>query len=154
MTTKHQSQEFIAHYQSIYQNIHFTRDKNEPSPSSESIAVMNHLVLSGPLTVTEAAQHFNRAQSAMSELIDRLQARGYVARIKDSRDKRKTLVWLTEVGREAFDRTQEVLDRSLLDESLQMLSTDQRLSLIESMQALVIASQKVISNRRKRNEPM
>ena len=83
----------MALYQSVYQNLHSTRGKGERCPSSESIAIMHHLILSRPLTVTEAANHFDRGQSAMSEIIDRIQPNGYVDRVKDSRDKRRTLVW-------------------------------------------------------------
>lgn len=150
MTDITQTHEFMA----LYQNLHSTWNKDERSPSAESIAVMNHLILSGPLTVTEAALHFNRAQSAMSELFDRLQLNGYVERMKDSRDKRKTLVWLTDLGRETYARTQEVLDRELLHESLQMLPLAQRSNLLETMQQLIIASQKVVSKRRTKNESM
>lgn len=154
MTDITQTHEFMALYQSLYQNLHSTWNKDERSPSAESIAVMNHLILSGPLTVTEAALHFNRAQSAMSELFDRLQLNGYVERMKDSRDKRKTLVWLTDLGRETYARTQEVLDRELLHESLQMLPLAHRSNLLETMQQLIIASQKVVSKRRTKNESM
>jgi len=151
MKIQNSTKEFMALYQSIYQNLHSTWAKGERNPSSESIAIINHLILSGPLTVTEAARHFDRAQSAMSELIDRMQANGYVDRIKDSRDKRRTLVWLTKSGRDLFDRTQEVLDRKLLEESMQKLSEDEREKLITSLRSIVLASQVILSTRRKDN---
>jgi|GEM_PF-246028 len=56
----------------VYHRLHYRWRKAEYRPSTESLAMLNHLAISGPLTVTEAAQHFDRAQSAMSELIDRL----------------------------------------------------------------------------------
>jgi len=60
--------------------------------------VLHHLSLTGPLTVTEAARHLGRAQSVMSEMIDHLEAKGFLARHRDTRDKRRTLVWLTAAG--------------------------------------------------------
>ena len=124
-------------YQSVYENLHSTWDKTERPPSAESIAVLKHLILSGPLTVTEAALHFQRGQSAMSELISRLQANGYVDRHKDHRDRRKTLVWLTDEGRDIYRRTQEVLDRDLLAESLERLPENERRTLVKCLQSLV-----------------
>ena len=140
--------EFMVLYSDIYRCLHASWDKHEYYPSSEALAVMNHLLLSGPLTITEAAQHFDRAQSAMSELIDRLQANDYVARIKDSRDRRRTLIWLTEKGRRLHQRTQEVLNRNLLQQSLNVLTETQRLQLLESLQALLAAAHMVLTNKR------
>ena len=144
--------EFMALYSDIYRRLHASWDKHEYYPSSEALAVMSHLLLSGPLTITEAAQHFNRAQSAMSELIDRLQANDYVTRIKDSRDRRRTLIWLTDKGRLLYQRTQEVLNRELLQQSLELLAEPQRQQLLENFQALVTAAQTVLKQRRNQHE--
>ena len=145
---KHNSTaEFMFLYQSIYHYLRSTWNKDEHHPSSEAIAVLNHLILSGPLTISEAALHFNRSQSAMSELVDRLQANGYVDRLKDSRDKRKNIVWLTKKGRDVFDKTQEVLDRELLNESINMLSENERANLLNSMKSLASAAQTLITQK-------
>lgn len=143
MAEKSRAKQFVSQYKIIYQNIHTFWDKDEAYPSPESLAVMNHLMLSGPLTVAEAAKHFGRSQSAMSELFDRLQAKGYIDRIKDQRDKRKRLIWLTKNGRSIFEKTQNVLDLSLLDASLNLLSKNQREQLLDGMQLLALASKRI-----------
>jgi DNA-binding MarR family transcriptional regulator len=152
MVDSNPAQEFMELYRSIYKYLHVVRDKNEHYPSAEALAVMGHLILSGPLTVSEAAKHFKRAQSAMSELIDRLQANGYLDRVQDSRDKRRTLIWLTPAGHRAYEQVQEVLDRKLLTDSLNRLSDKDRNNLLQGLQALVSASQSVVSNKRKEHE--
>ncbi|AJQ93686.1 MarR family winged helix-turn-helix transcriptional regulator [Gynuella sunshinyii] len=140
---------FIKLYGDVYRCLHASWDKHENYPSAESQAVMNHLLLAGPLTISEAARHFDRAQSAMSELIDRLQAHGLVTRIKDERDRRRTLIWLTEQGRQMQQRLQEVLNRELLRQSLQQLPEAQQQQLFGSMEALVVAAQTILSQQRK-----
>ncbi|TRY12750.1 MarR family transcriptional regulator [Shewanella hanedai] len=152
MTIDDSSEQFISLYQSVYKNLHSAWEDDVQRPSSEAIAVMNHLVISGPLTVTEAATHFNRAQSAMSELIDRLQANGYVDRVKDARDKRKTFVWLTKSGREIFNKTQEVLDRELLENSMELLTVSERTALIKSLESIASASQAILTKKRQEDE--
>ena len=146
MNEKNMAQTFLSQYKNIYQNLHTFWEKGETYPSPESLAVMNHLTRSGPLTVAEAARHFGRSQSAMSELFDRLQVRGYVSRIKDQRDKRKRLIWLTKNGRAVFKKTQEVLDIGQLEASLNVLSEAQREQLFNGMESLVLASKQIVSN--------
>jgi DNA-binding MarR family transcriptional regulator len=59
--------------------LHTRREKRGHRPGAQGHAVMQHLALSGPLTVGEAARHFERAQSVVSELVDRLAADGFVS---------------------------------------------------------------------------
>lgn len=63
MNSKYAASRFLLLYQDIYHHLHFYWDKDERALSPEAIAVMNHLALCGPLTVSEAVRHFDRAQS-------------------------------------------------------------------------------------------
>lgn len=92
MNTAESAAQFAMLYPALYRLLHSRWHKGEQRPSPEALAVMTHLQLSGPLTVGEAALHFDRAQSAMSELVDRAQAAGWLERAPDGRDRRRTLV--------------------------------------------------------------
>ena len=105
--------------------------------TSESIAALQHLTEAGPLTVAEAAVHLGRSQSAMSEMLDRLERRGLVARVSDQRDRRRTLVWLTDDGRDALDEAQRVLSEVRLRDAFTALDSAQRDRLIELMRSLI-----------------
>jgi DNA-binding MarR family transcriptional regulator len=107
--------------------------------TSESIAALQHLVETGPLTVAEAARHLKRSQSAMSEMLDRLERRNLVARIADERDRRRTLVWLTDEGQDALDEAQRVLSEGRLREAFDGLDQTDRVRLIEAMRLLIDA---------------
>ena len=63
------------------------------------LAVMRHLPGSGPLTVGELAVHLGIGRATATELIDRLEAKGLVERMRDQRDQRRVFVWLTKEGR-------------------------------------------------------
>jgi len=64
------------------------------------LAVLRHLAGAGPLTVGELAVHLEVGRATASELVDRLEDRGLVERMRDERDQRRVFVWLTKGGRE------------------------------------------------------
>jgi DNA-binding MarR family transcriptional regulator len=108
--------------------------------TSESTATLQHLIDTGPLTVAEAATHLGRSQSAMSEMIDRLEQRGPVARVSDQRDRRRTLVWLTDLGMAALDEAQQVLSDSRLRAAFTALDGPERKQLIEALRRFIDAT--------------
>lgn len=105
--------------------------------TAESVAVVQHLADSGPLTVGEAARHMKRSQAAMSELIARLVRRGVLARLKDERDRRRTLIWLTEDGWAALDSARSVLSPELLEKAFRGMKPIERKTLIAGMRTLI-----------------
>jgi DNA-binding MarR family transcriptional regulator len=103
-------------------------------------AVLQHLEIAGPLTVTEAARHMQRAQSVMSEMIDGLEKKGLLARMRDGKDRRRTLVWLTDEGRKAMASQRQVLCADRLEQAFAQLSEEARFQLLQSLQALIDAA--------------
>lgn len=110
-------------------------------PTPEAVGVLLHLVKTGPLTVTEAARHMHRSQAATSELLGRLVTRGLLARVRDERDRRRTLVWLTPTGQAVLDEARQVLSPALLARALDNLTPTQRRRLVTSMNLLLTAGQ-------------
>ncbi|MHC4512089.1 MAG: MarR family winged helix-turn-helix transcriptional regulator [Planctomycetota bacterium] len=131
---------FAALFPDVYRRFHRRVHHAEYQLTSESLAIVQHLADSGPLTVTEAARHMDRSQAAMSELFARLVSRGLLARMPDERDRRRVLVWLTEAGREALASARSVLSPDLLAPAFERVAPADRASLIENMQALVEGS--------------
>jgi DNA-binding MarR family transcriptional regulator len=76
----------------------------------------------------------------MSEMIDRLEGRGLVARVADQRDRRRTLIWLTNPGRTALDEAQQVLSESRLRNAFAGLDGQEREQLIEALRRFVDVS--------------
>lgn len=127
-------------YPAIYERLHARWSLAEKRPSAESLAVLQHLWQTGPLTVGEAAQHFERAPSAVSELVDRLEANDWVARSPDGRDRRRTLLWLTDTGRAVLERSRDVLERDALAAALARMTGAERERLVDGLRALVAAA--------------
>jgi len=134
------SREFADLFPAIYR--HFCRRwaPDEYRPSAEAAAILEHLSDTGPLTVTEAARHFERSQAATSELVERLRRRGLIDRIRDERDQRRHLVWLTEEGRAVVADLRRVLDPKLLDPAFSKLTPRERDGLVAGLRALLAAA--------------
>jgi DNA-binding MarR family transcriptional regulator len=135
-------------FPAIYLRLHARLPKRGHRPPADAMAVLQHLAISGPLTIGEAAQHFDRAQSVVSELVDRLSERKLVERIRDERDRRRVLVWLTPAALELLERDREVLSRELCEAALQRMKPATRRALLDGMRALVDAADQVAKQRR------
>ena len=104
------------------------------------LEVLQHLSASGPLTVGEQADHLGLRRNSVSELLGRLEAKGLVARIRDERDERRVLVWLTDAGRAVVSRVGQVLAPDLIAEALATLSAEDRAAVVRGFELLASTS--------------
>jgi DNA-binding MarR family transcriptional regulator len=72
----------------------------------------------------------------VSEILDALEEKGLVSRMADSRDRRRSLVWLTDEGQLLLERERQVLSVELLQPALGRLSPETRRGLLAGMKAL------------------
>ena len=78
--------------------------------SLAKLGAMRHLVLAAePLTLTQLAERHCCGRSNVTQLIDRLEADGFVVRAADPDDRRNVRAALTPVGRAAYERASELL---------------------------------------------
>jgi DNA-binding MarR family transcriptional regulator len=117
-------------------------DRQASRLTAQQDAVLHHLAMSGPLTVGEMARHFARAQSVVSEIVDGLEQRGLLERMRDARDRRRTLVWLTDEAHELLGRRRQVLDPARVERAMRALPRDRRALLIEALRELVQAAER------------
>lgn len=137
MDNRKAARRFCELFRAVYLNFHERSAPTDYQPSRESLAVLQHLAGTGPLTVTEAAPHFSRSQSAMSEIVNRLEKRELLERIPDERDRRRTLVWLTPLGLSVWKRSSRVLSEDLLARALEKIEPETRTTLLKAMEELV-----------------
>jgi DNA-binding MarR family transcriptional regulator len=102
--------------------------------------VLQHLTLTGPLTIGEMAKHLDRAQSVVSEIVDHLERDGLLERQRDPEDKRRTLVWLSARGLALLEQEREVLSRELLEGAMARMKPAEREALLHGMNALLAAA--------------
>lgn len=80
----------------------------------------------GPRRITELAEREGCTQPAITRLVDRLQARGWVVREPDPGDGRVVLVSLTAEGRAVADRLRNVYREMLHGEMSKLAEEDVR----------------------------
>jgi len=129
-------------FRAIYLMFH-RRDPKRSMLSGASRAVLLHLAMSGPLTVTEAARHLDRAQSVVSDIVTQLEAKGLLERERDPADGRRTLVWLTPDGLAGLTRDQEVLSPDLLRRAMAAMPSARRADLLGGAHALLAAADQI-----------
>jgi DNA-binding MarR family transcriptional regulator len=126
-------------YPLVYSAFYRRRDPRAFHPGPEALAILEHLLAAGPLTVQEAARHFDRSQSAMSERLQRLIERGLIERLADERDRRRHLHWLARAGEELVKSERAILDRSRLARVFERVPERQRIALVQGLRALLDA---------------
>jgi len=134
-----QAGEFAELFRAVYLTFH-RRDGPRSQLPNASLAVLEHLAHAGPLTVSEAAAHLNRAQSVVSEIVSHLERQGMLERESDPADRRRTLVWLTGAGQDTLRRQREVLSTDLLAGALSRMPPDQVGALLGALRSLLSAA--------------
>ncbi len=123
-------------FPAVYLTFHRRDGKRAQLPGA-SRAVLQHLAGAGPLTIGELAAHLDRSQSVASEIVDHLERDDLLERIRDPRDRRRTLVWLTDAGRELLERDRDVLSRELVAGAMAGMTEPERAGLLAGMAALL-----------------
>lgn len=86
---------------------------------SRTEAGLLNMLYERPFRITELAAREGITQPAVTQLVNRLEARGWVDRVPDPEDRRAVLVELTDVGVEEFEHLQadyRALIRSYMDD--------------------------------------
>lgn len=99
-----------------------------------SVRVLQFIAMAaGPPRVEEVRAYLGSALTTASELLKRLEGKGYVTRTRSKTDERVVHVELTPAGRKVLVE-QTMLDWKLLAQALSVLSGDERATLISLMQ--------------------
>ena len=94
---------------------------SEVGLSLAKLGALRHLVLAAePLTLSQLAERHCCGKSNVTQLVDRLETDGFVARVADPDDRRTIRAAVTESGRAAYDRASVLLAdlESTLDQRL------------------------------------
>lgn len=109
--------------------------------TARMLSVLRHLVSYGPLTVGELAGHLRLSRAATTELVDRVEGRGLVARVRDHRDRRRVYVRITDAGRTtATSAARDEAERGgddPLTTAVRTMTPQERQGLVDGMRALL-----------------
>lgn len=78
--------------------------------SLAKLGALRHLVLTPePLTLSQLAERHCCGKSNVTQLVDRLEADGFVARVNDPEDRRTVRAIVTPAGKSAYERASALL---------------------------------------------
>jgi len=137
-----QSGEVARLYPAVYQRFHVSKQRLPGTDlTPRMLWILQHLASVGPSTLGELADASGVKKSTTTELVDRLEARGYVGRMRDDRDARRVFVGLTAAGERRATRAPSVLADDALRAALARMTADERDALVRGLRALVRAGE-------------
>jgi len=104
------------------------------------LSLLRLLAVTGPLSVGDQARHLGLSRATATELVDRLEGKGLVDRLRDARDRRRVFVSLTEAGRQRAASHPEVIACDDLVRAVQLMTPADRRALIDGLRALLAAA--------------
>lgn len=134
---------FLRLFGATYALLHRRQPPIDVQLTPEGRGLMLHLAWSGPLTIGDLALHTDRAQSVISESVSVLESHGMLARVRDPRDRRRTLVWLTDRAHEWLREEQEPIDRTRTAAVLAAMPVADQQQLIEAFEKFIETAQRL-----------
>ena len=140
------ARQLMALYPRIYFACHTRHVRDPQSPrvlSRHQASILDHLDEIDPITLNDLARHMGVTAATMSLAIDRLERKGYVARLRDAADRRRVHVRLTPSGVRVRDAS-SVLDPPRVAALVARLTDDEREAAIRGLALLAGAAGKVV----------
>jgi DNA-binding MarR family transcriptional regulator len=142
LTAQQAARRVARAFPEVYRRYHWANKIHDGDlpVTRRALEVLQHLEASGPLTVGEQAAHLGLRRNSVSELLQRLEDKGLVARIRDERDERRVLVWLTQAGRDVVSRVGQVLAPDLLASVMESLTPEERAAVVRGFELIAAAN--------------
>lgn len=138
------ARQILTLYPRIYFACH-TRHVRDPASrrllSRHQASILDHLDEIDPTTVNDLARHMGVTAATMSLAIDRLERKGYVARMRDHADRRRVHVRLT-AGGVRMREASSVLDPPRVEALVARLTGDEREAAVRGLALLADAAQR------------
>ena len=136
-------------YPKIYFACHMRHVRDQASRtkvlSAHQASILDHLDSVEPTTVHDLAGHMGVTPSTMSLHLDKLEAGGYVRRVRSRADARRVELRLTPAG-VRIKQQQKVLDPHLVDLMLEQLNDAERRKALDGLSLLAKAARELIAS--------
>jgi len=132
-------------YPAVYRRFHLEHRQKLPGTdiTPRMLWILQHLAAVGPSTLGELSEALGTKKSTATELVDRLETKGCVGRMRDDRDARRVFVGLTRAGERHARRPPSVLAGDALRAALARMTADELRALVRGLRALVRAGEEI-----------
>lgn len=106
--------------------------------SKQDLLALDSIGLAGPMRMGDLADALGVGQSAATPIADRLEAHGWVQRVRSEADRRVWLVELTDAGRRAYE-AEDAVRKKAVEAMLAPLGDGERETLVALLQKITRA---------------
>jgi DNA-binding MarR family transcriptional regulator len=110
-------------------DLHSKKLERESGLTGPQLLVMQIIYEEGPLTSGVLARSVSLSQATVTTILDRLEKKGYLTRERDTEDKRKVWVQLSDNGKQALQNAPTLLQESFVSSFAQLKDWEQSLIL-------------------------
>ncbi|MCE0494917.1 MarR family winged helix-turn-helix transcriptional regulator [Vibrio salinus] len=103
--------------------------KREYGLTSPQILLMKAILQSSDVTIRELSSNTNMSQATATSILDRLEAKGIVSRVRDTTDKRKVHATLTEKGLSILENAPQMMEKNFVNQFQNLDAWEQNLIL-------------------------
>ncbi|RJE71536.1 MarR family winged helix-turn-helix transcriptional regulator [Reichenbachiella sp. MSK19-1] len=133
-------QEIIASIRKIIRavDIYSNRLKEQIGLNSSQLTCLNYLSEYGPRSISDLGKMLNLSPSMLTNIIDQLESRLMVERVRSDKDRRIIKIEMTKMGEEILSNSPMFLHKKL-ENNLSDLSPDERKKILDSLGLLITA---------------
>jgi DNA-binding MarR family transcriptional regulator len=96
-------------------DIHSKKMIKESGLTSAQILILQTLIDEGQLTAAQLAERISLSQATVTTILDRLESRGLVIRERDTQDRRKVRVLITDEGQKVWQKAPTLLQTNFIE---------------------------------------
>ncbi len=114
-------------------DLHSKKLNKEAGLTGPQLLLMREIRDAGEVTIRQLANNTNMSQATATTILDRLEKRGLVQRVRSTLDKRKVHAYLTDTGKETLDKAPQPLQEGFIGQFNDLEEWEQSL-LLSSLQ--------------------
>lgn len=137
-TLSNQSLEVLGLFRVIFKSAskHFVEIEKSVGVSGAQLWALSEIANANDITVTGLANTMSLHQSTTSNLVEKLESRGFVNRIRSTEDRRVVVLQVTESGKSSLAQAPGPF-RGILPDALMRMDHNELLNLKNSLNALI-----------------
>ncbi len=110
-------------------DLHSKKLERESGLTGPQLLVMQVIDLSQDITAGQIAKDVNLSQATVTTILDRLEKKAYLKRVRSQEDKRRVLVELTEAGKQVLSNAPTLMQESFINRFEHLEAWEQNLIL-------------------------
>lgn len=128
-------------------DLHSRKLNKEAGLTGPQLVLMQAIKELGEVTIRQLSNHTNMSQATATTILDRLEGRGLIIRVRSAQDKRKVHAHLTPEGLDALNKAPKPLQENFIHrfqaleewEQMLLISSVQRISMMMNADSLDVA---------------